>query len=187
LRAAGDPDDHPPSQGLRMNDHARELEPTCSGPRILHTSPVVGIAEVGSVCMVVWRGPVTPESFEQQWLALHALTNAHPRDAGFLCVIEPDCPPPEPPLRQASLRMIDQHSERLQGVACVIEGRGIRAAIARSVLSSLALLRARRDLPFSFVASLHAGASWLAPRCSVPARALWQADRELRAAMSCTR
>lgn len=169
---------------MNQNANRRELEPTRIGARILHASPGLGIAEVGSVCLVVWRGAVTPERFEQQWMALHEVTNAHPDGAGFLCVIEPDCPPPENALRQASLRMIDQHSDRLRGVACVIEARGIRAAVARSVLSSIALLLARRDLQLSFVATLDAGSAWLARRCGVSAHAILHADRELRAAMS---
>jgi hypothetical protein len=170
---------------MTQNANRRE-EPARIGARLIYTSPGLGIAEVGSVCLVVWRGPVTPERFEQQWMALHEVTNAHPHDAGFLCVIEPDCPPPDNALQQASLRMIDQHSDRLRGVACVIEARGIRAAVARSILSSLALLLSARDLQLSFVATLQAGAGWLAPRCGVSARAILHADRELRAAMSCS-
>jgi serine/threonine protein kinase len=99
------------------------------------------VGEIGRVCAVIWRAPVTRERFDVQSAGLDRVMARHPEGAGFLCIIETDTvPPPSDDLRRASTRMIAAHADRLKYVACVVEGTGFKAAAARSVLAGMRLI-----------------------------------------------
>jgi hypothetical protein len=98
------------------------------------------VAEIGPVCVVVWRAMVTRQRFEAQRVGLELVVRANPEGAGFLCLVEPTSPVPSLELQRASGNMIAIHRARLKYVACVIEGDSMRAAIVRGVLSGMRLL-----------------------------------------------
>jgi len=114
------------------------------GPRILSFHDGVAVAQVGPLCVVIWREAVTPQRFERQRAGLEKVLEDREDGAGFLCVIEPTSAPPDDALRRASTQMVETHADRLKCVAVVIEGEGFRAAITRSVISGMALLLPRR-------------------------------------------
>lgn len=149
-------------------------------PTIISAGDGLGIAEVGSVCLVVWQRPVVRETFLRQRAALEELAARHQGRAGFVTVIANDTPPPEDALRKASIEMISNVANHLACVACVIEGTGFRAAATRSVLSGMAMLLPKMPTELKFVANIRAAASFVGERCDVSPEALCQAHEALR-------
>jgi hypothetical protein len=143
----------------------------------------LGIAYVGTVCLVVWRRSVTLERFERQRTALRALADRHPQGVSFLCVIGENVPPPDAELRKASNQMVAALGNRLRCVACVIEGAGFRAATTRSVLAGMALLLRSSTPAIRIVASTAEAAAWLAQH-GASERYLLEEHAELVALMS---
>lgn len=135
------------------------------GHHVVWCANELGIAEVGRVCIVLWRRNVTADRFRRQEIALADLVHRYPRRAGFMCVVEAGTTPPEDRLRRASADMVNSHGDRLQSIACVIEGSGFRASLTRSALTTMSLLVTHREIKFT--ATVTAAAGWLAPRCGV--------------------
>lgn len=102
------------------------------------------------MCVTIWRGAVTPVSFEWQRSGLAEVAAVHPEGVAFLCVIERTAKPPRDELRWASVEMLASHGTHLKCVAVVIEGEGFGAAIARGVISGMAHLRSRQNPADSF-------------------------------------
>ena len=151
-----------------------------ASPTIISAGDGLGIAEVGSVCLVVWRRAVVHQTFLRQRAALEALTARHERRVGFVTVIANDTPPPDDEIRKASIEMITKAADRLACVACVIEGSGFRAAATRSVLSGMAMLLPKMPTELKFVANIRAAGDFVAPRCDVASEALCHAHEALR-------
>ena len=135
--------------------------PQSSSVRILHTGDGVAVAEIGAVCVVIWRDAVIMRRFERQAAGLSEVVNNNPQGAGFLCVVEPSATPPDDKLRRASINMVTSHGDNLKCVACVIEGTGFRAAVGRSVLSGMTLVSGQRKSPLSIFSSITAAARWM--------------------------
>ncbi len=145
-------------------------------------SEALVVGELGNICVVVWRGAVTQERFDQQRTALASVVKRHPGTAGFVCIIEASAPPPSDAMRRASANMIREHQGGLSGIACVVEGTGFVAALTRSALSAIALLVGSRRAPLHITANVEQGIEWLAPRVNQPdAAALTRAITTLRA------
>jgi hypothetical protein len=118
--------------------------------RVIHCRDGVAVAEVGRICIAVWRGSVTDVSFEWQRSGLAQVVARYPQGVAFMCVIEPTAKPPRDELRRSSTQMIASHGARLKCVAVVIEGEGFGAAITRGVISGMALLHTRQTPADSF-------------------------------------
>jgi hypothetical protein len=146
---------------------------------VLHRSGDLVLGEAGNTCVALWRAKPTLASFQVQRSALARIVGAAPGKAAFLCVVESDCEPPEEPLRKASSDMINIHGPRLGKVACVIEGRGFKAAITRSVLSGMQLI-IRSSADIKFFRSPFEGALWVESEQDA-ARELVRAVEALRA------
>jgi hypothetical protein len=133
-----------------------------NGPeRVIWCEDGIAVAQVGGICVVIWRDAVVPHRFSKQASGLAEVVGSHPCQAGFLCVIEPTAKPPDDKLRRASQEMIQSHEERLCCTACVIEGTGFKAAVTRSVLASITLLIANRKAPISYFASVSEAGHWM--------------------------
>jgi hypothetical protein len=144
----------------------------------------LGVAEAGSVCMVVWHAAVTSDRFIRQKHALDDVVRRYPLRAGLLCVVESCAPVPEPAMREASAKMVASYGDRLRCVACVIEASGFRGAITRSVLSGMALLISH-GLEVKFTGTVAAAAPWIAGRClGVSAVTLLEGSEHLRFRLS---
>ena len=128
---------------------------------MLHHDATLAAAEVGQVCVVVWRGGVTKEPFERQRAALSGVVQRHPEGAAFLLLVERTAKPPDDQLRRASSQMVKSHGEVLKCVACVIEGDGFIASINRSAGSGMVLLAGHKKSPVSVFARVPDAALWM--------------------------
>lgn len=150
--------------------------------RVISVEDGVAVGEIDRVCAVVWRGAVTRPRFELQRRGLAEVARRHREGIGFACVIEPGAPPPDHELRRASAAMIREHEASLRGIACVVEGSGFGAAIARSALAAIGLILGPRDAPLTVVPTVDAATRWLVPRVRLEdAGALAGAVEALRA------
>ena len=153
--------------------------------RVLSSDDGLGIAEIGTVCLVVWRAPVIATRFERQRLALQRVVERCPGRAGFVCVIESGVPVPDDEFRRASIDLVGSHGDQLKCVVCVIEGSGFRAAATRSVLSGMALLLPRRGFEFRITATVDAAAPVLEQYCEgVTGLSLIYAHRDVRSGLA---
>ena len=131
-------------------------------------------------CVAVWRSEPTAVRFGRQRSALEGMVRTYPGKTKFLCVIEPDTPPPSEAIRRAAGAMIDGHKENLGKVACVIEGTGFRAATTRVVLSGIAML-IRSSVPTKFFGTVESAARWLAAEDPAQVGQIAALSGELRA------
>lgn len=128
----------------------------------------LALGEIGPLCVAVWRSRVTHDSFNRQSAALRSVVQLHPGVAGFLCIVEPGANPPDEELRRASAHMIAVHGDRLALAAAVIEGSGFRAAVARSVLTTIAMVVPGLRTKVSFFSSVPDAAHWACARIELP-------------------
>jgi hypothetical protein len=141
------------------NAHFSELD----GIRLLSIERDLTVAQVGVVCVALWRGAVTRALFDRQRSGLTEVVDCHPEGAGFLCVIESTAKPPEDTeLRRASAQMIMDHGDRVKCVACVVEGNGFRSAINRGALTGMVLLQRGKLPPLNIFANVPDATSWFA-------------------------
>ncbi len=135
---------------------------------VLYGDDGVIVAEVGAICVVIWRKDVVEHRFREQATGLAQVVRNHRGgDAAFLCIIESTCRPPDDQLRRASIDMVAAHDGDLSCVACVVEGSGFRAAVGRSVLSGMSLIFSGRKAPVSVFASVPSAVDWMSERCRV--------------------
>lgn len=120
------------------------------------------IGAYGEVCVVVWNCKPTVVLFEEQRSALVECARRYPQRAMFLCVVAANSEPPESPIRAASAKMLRDLATDILACACVIEGTGFRASIARSVLTGMSLV-ARSKVPLAFFEDVPRAVNWLAP------------------------
>jgi hypothetical protein len=127
---------------------------------IVQVSDGIVVAQVGSVCVALWRKKPTPERFEIQRSFLEAAVAKQPGKVVFMCLVEAGTEPPDDNVRKASSAMISGHGSKLKAVACVIEGMGFKAAISRTVLSGIQFL-IRSPSPIKYFEAIGSGGAWL--------------------------
>jgi hypothetical protein len=127
---------------------------------VLYNSRDLVLGELGNTCIAIWRAKPTLPTFQVQRAELARIVNSSPGQAALLCVVAAECEPPEEPVRKASSEMISTHGPLLRKVAGVIEGRGFKAAITRSVLSGMQLI-VRSPVEIKFFRTPFDGALWL--------------------------
>jgi hypothetical protein len=127
---------------------------------IVQVGDGISLANVGPVCVAVWRKKPTIERFELQKACLDSAVKRQPGKVVFLCLVEAGTEPPDDEIRKASSAMITGHGASLKAVSCVIEGSGFKAAISRTVLSGIQLL-IRTPSPIKYFESVSSGAVWL--------------------------
>lgn len=148
--------------------------------QVIHCEDGLAIGEVGPVCVVIWREAVTRPRFDRQRAALAEVVRKHSPDAGFMCIVEPDVPPPSDELRKASADMMQSHQNGLRCAAGIIEGSGFKAALTRSVLSGITLLMGNRKSPMSYFATVGEASAWMAKLIPVQPAAVKQAVDSMR-------
>jgi hypothetical protein len=118
------------------------MHAAAEAPELRVTNVCSGLlmATIGPLTLAFWTRKPTPERFEIQRASLAADVARRPGEALFLCVITEPVDPPDEAERLASARMISDLGRDLVACAGVIEGRGFRAAVARTVLSGIARL-----------------------------------------------
>ena len=129
--------------------------------RILTCTDGIIVAEVGPVCVVIWRGDVTEERFELQSTGLAEVAARHSPNAALLCIVEPTVKPPSRRLRKASIDMLNSHVTELRCVAGVCEGEGILTSIGRVVMTGMAVVFGRPKIPLTILGSVEEAALWM--------------------------
>jgi len=148
---------------------------------LIYCEDGMAIAEIGPICAVVWRGEVTRLRFERQRAALTEVARKHGPNAGFLCVVQSDVPPPNDELRRASTDMMVALQQELRCAAGVIEGTGFKAALTRSVLSGITLFVGNRKAALSYFATVGDASRWMAKSLDIDPVAVAAALETLRA------
>jgi len=152
--------------------------------RQLGSGPGVATAEVGPVCICIWRGAVTASTFAVQSQALAQVVAHHPEGAAFLCVIEPTATPPDDDHRKKSAELLTSFGSRLRCVATVVEGSGLKASIARAVLSGISLIARERQTKADYFSDTARAVAWLREHLDAPpAEQVLAAVDELRATL----
>jgi hypothetical protein len=128
--------------------------------QIVHVGDGIVMAQVGHICVALWRKKPTPERFEIQRSNLELAVKRNPGRTAFMCLVEAGTEPPDDDIRKASSAMITSHGPNLKAVACVIEGSGFKAAISRTVLSGIVFL-IRSPSPIKYFESAASGGAWL--------------------------
>src|SRR6478735_289253 len=130
---------------------------------IRHSDPGLHVAVYGSVCIALWLSKPTRQLFEIQRRELEATVKKHPGQATFMCIIEPSADPPDQDVRNSSTEMIMSHGDKLAATCCVIEGSGFRAALTRTVLTSIAFM-AKGKTTIRFVEHVQTASDWFGSR-----------------------
>jgi hypothetical protein len=136
--------------------------------RILRSDPNVTVGEVGALCVVVWHGAVTRESFQLESSGLTEVAHRHPGPIGFVCLVRTSAKPPDDEMRRASVKMVEGLATRIAAVAIVIEGEGFLAAINRGVVAGMLLLARNLPTPVSVFAAVADVPHWLRRHIAVP-------------------
>ena len=129
--------------------------------RILTCADGILVAEVGPICVVIWRGDVNDERFKIQSACLAEVATRHSPNAALLCIVEPTAKPPNGQLRKASVDMLDAHVSQLRCIAGVCEGNGILTSIGRVVMTGMAVIFGRPKIPVSVLPNVDAAARWM--------------------------
>lgn len=150
-------------------------------PRILWAGDGNGLAQLGTLGIVLWRGEVTPKAHARQIEMYDSVIARFPGRAGIISIIEQNAPVPDEAMRRESAHQFKRMCMQVTGIACVIEATGFVGAFQRSVLSSMGLLLPRGHGDVKFCANVRTGAEWIAPRCQgVAVEALCELVEDLR-------
>ena len=144
-----------------MNAQNPQNKEAAVRPHLLKKGDGIVVAEVGSVCVAVWRKDSTRTRFVLQRAGLDSVIAKYPGKAGFLCVVEPTSGVPNEDVRKASSKLFESHGRNLCAIAMIIEGSGFRSALVRSVASGIVMLMGSRNTPISYFATVEAGAKWM--------------------------
>jgi hypothetical protein len=140
--------------------------PRAAAPRKLNVAYAFDgllVGTIGPVFLAIWRTKPTPELFEIQRRELTSAVARDPGKVAFLCVVESAADPPDQAVRDASAAMISSLGKQLAACACVIEGKGFRAVVTRTVLAGMGLV-ARHAAPNRFFESVPVASAWLGER-----------------------
>lgn len=137
-------------------------------------------AEVGSCCVLLWRGAVTEARFQLQKEAMEHLTDAYPGEASILCVIEPASEPPNQELRHKASKLLTELGPKIRCVAFVVEGTGFRAAMIRGVLSSVELLKRDKSHATRYFGNVAHAATWIETQSRLAASEITSGTSYLR-------
>jgi len=154
------------------------------GVQILSLVEGLATAQVGSCCVLLWRGGVTHSRFQLQKEAMEHTTSQYPGDASILCVIEPASEPPDQELRQAASKLLTELGPQIRCLAFAVEGSGFRAAMIRGVLSSVELLKRDKSHPTRYFGHVAHAATWIESQNGTPARALTSGTGYVRERMN---
>lgn len=140
------------------------------------------VGEFGPICVAIWRDEVDLPRFQKQAEGVAAIAAKYPGKGAFVCVVEPTCSPPNEELRLKSITLVNRHDGELACMAGVIEGAGFEAAIARSVLSGMALLF-RSTSPRAYFSNVRAAGIWVGQHIEVDAESSIRTVEEWRASL----
>ena len=132
--------------------------------RLVSCEDGLAIAEIGPVCLIEWNAPVIGRRFERQRLALESIAARFPGEAGVVCVMSASSPVPEDRYRRSLIDVYSRLASQIRAVVCVLEGAGFIAAAARSGLSGMIQLLAKRPGDILIRATVESSLPWLAQK-----------------------
>ncbi len=130
-------------------------------PTVLQIADGILMAELGHLCIAIWRKDSTMERFAVQKAALTSVVSRHKGKAGFLCVVEESSGVPNDAVRDASSKLFRSLEGDLRAIAMIIEGTGFRSALVRSVASGIVMLMGKRSMPISYASNIAEGLAFL--------------------------
>lgn len=139
------------------------------------------VGTCGRLIVTTWRRRMSPEAV----LGVRQRTEANlpPGIKGvlFLVVVEESAEAPSKDARHSLAELLHAHAEQIAGGAMVFEGSGFRAAMVRSVATSMALL-ARTQFSFKVFPSVSRAAAWLAPlsEAALTPEEVYEAAQQIR-------
>lgn len=152
-----------------------------TGASPLDVTPDYTIARIGNVVVSVWRGPNSLAALDLQERRLRELVAAHPKNCGFLCVVEATSPAPEKEMRVKISDTLKSLGDSLSGVATVVGGTGIRPMMVRTILTGVASLK-RQPQSTEYFSDVRSALEWMAGKQTLSAIAdLTQKVEALRA------
>lgn len=150
-----------PQQPLASGSGIRPNAALSGIPKVEYADDGLIAAEVGPLCVAIWRVQPADFLFERQASTLATVAARQPGKFGFLCIVEEKTPAPDQKIRQASVSMLAAFETRLACVACVIPDRGFTSAITRSVLSGMSLLFGPRAFPIKIADEVESAVLWM--------------------------
>lgn len=150
---------------------------------VIELSRETTVATLGEVLLVHFRGTTLPSCTIPMAKGRRAIAERYPRFS-FFAVVEPGSPAPDHDTRQAMLRFFEDSAPTMDSLVCAFVAEGFRAAMVRTVVSSILDLmpRSRFRFPRHIVRSIEEAAPLVhehAPK--VDTAALIAAFRELQA------
>ena len=111
-----------------------------SGMRVIKIEPGFAMAEVERCMLTVWRHQPTSDAFNLRHGELQDLARRHPKQCGYLEVIEPTSTPPTNELRKVAVDVFRKLGEDLCCVGFVLDGPQLRTALVRAILTTMTFL-----------------------------------------------
>jgi hypothetical protein len=160
-----------PSASSSASSSQRVSADTAPSTRqIFHCNNVIATARFDRLCIVLWRGAVTPAGFEQECRAMEEVARACPDGFAVLSIIEAGTKPPtDPRVRKGSADVLTRYGDQLRAATIVLEETGFRGAIHRAVLTGIQSLYARRGRTALF-RDVPSAIDWLGRRLPIAAR-----------------
>jgi hypothetical protein len=136
----------------------------------------------GNVFYTYTRGNASPERITKMVRSLDAFLKEHRGGkVGYLFHVVAGASPPSNEDRERVTEMFNKQSERLAGVAVVVEAAGFSGAMLRSAVT-MVFVMTRRGFESRTFEDVHSAAAWLAPRCGTTANEIVRAAGEARPA-----
>lgn len=108
-----------------------------AGVRIVRDEPSHRVAVLGPVLIALFRAGPTEASVVRGWdKAMRELAPEHSKVL-FFGVIEEASAPPDDPTRAALADFYERHAASIVGVVVTVEGTGFRAAMARTIVTTV--------------------------------------------------
>jgi serine/threonine protein kinase len=126
------------------SERAPPREPPAVEVTRLHDSADFSEGRVGSVLVVRWWRPLTPEAMEAMGRVTGRALASEPGHVFVLPIVDSSAKRPAPGVTEAFDRVMQSHEERVDGVAIVVLGTGFQSALIRSLLTGVTFARRPR-------------------------------------------
>lgn len=114
---------------------------------------------LGPVMLVVWRRETSLAGVQELRAQLAALGAAHPQGTAIYIVVEEGAPPPGTAARRALGETL-REAPGVKACALVYEGKGLRAAVVRSVVATVVLVTGN-PYPYHVFSEAGPATEWL--------------------------
>ena len=131
--------------------------------RILDSSPLYTLGEVGNCLIADWKLQPTSLEFDRRNVALRDLASRFPGACAYLEMIEPTSKPPPASVRKPAMDVFKQLGPTLSCVAIIVHGAELRVTFVRAILSGMTFLVPQVQ-PLRVFKDTESAARWIQPR-----------------------